>query len=333
MKCYFYIVCHRRKAFNAYELLLLVAERFEDLFRERLLDVALKRRKALHDFSQGTSRITSEMVSHAEAANTYEVDSESVVDHKYIVDASIARCSCASGIGGKFCKHIAAVERFFPDSICVNRMVSPSERFQVALLAAGREEVPNPTFFGCSENEANQLLREAVSIFACSSDQATAVEDEPDSDVELPDSSDDFEEDKMSDKAVVGIIEAAGQQFKSMLLDHRSDPNVMSGVLAMQRNLSKLSNSNALATALHNFGKNCSAAGGKSSRRISVQPTGISRRGEGQPRGASALTKGRPRKRKAGEARLVCVPHKRRRLLALNVELNQPNSKSHGTGH
>jgi hypothetical protein len=256
-----------------------------------------------------------------------------MVDYKYTVDASIIRCTCIAGIGGKFCKHIAAVERFFPDSICVNRMVTPSERFQVALLAAGRAKVPNPKFFGCTDNEAIKLLSDPLSSPAVASTVAIAMDDEQGSDCDFTYSPNTFEDDTMSDTASVRMIEEAAQQFKSALLNHRSDPNVISGVMALQRRLGKLASSNALATALHTFGKNGSVAGGKSSRRIAVQPTGIARRGEGQPRGASALSKGRPRKRKAGEVKLVGVPHKRRRLLALNVSLNQPNSKSHGAGH
>ena len=87
-----------------------------------------------------------------------------------------------------------------------------------------------------------------------------------------------------------------------------------------------------MATALHMFGNNCVSAG-NSTRRIAVQPTGIARRGEGQPRGASALSKGRPRKRKAGEVKVASVPSKRQRNMALNVALNQANSRSHGSGH
>ena len=136
----------------------------------------------------------------------------------------------------------------------------------------------------------------------------------------------------MSYKNAVALVEAAAEQWKALVLQYKSDPNVLSGVLAMKGTMNNILNSNALASALHTFGKAC-VGDGKSSRRIAVQPTAIARRREGQPRGASALSKGRPRKRKAGEVKMASVPHKRRRILALNVALNQPNSKSHGSGH
>ena len=308
-----------------------MAEQFEEMFKDRLLDIALRRRKALHEINDHrmTSRITAEMVVHSDEPNIYEVESESVLDCKYTVDTLIVRCTCVAGIGGKFCKHIAAVERFFPGSIAIDRMSTAPERYQVALLAVGNGEVPEPQFFGCTDEQAAELRnRSDNSLVVCSAEFTSA---EQGSEADAGSSGDDFEE-PLSDKATIAMVEAAAQQWKALVLQHKSDPNVVSGVLAMQKTMGKISNSNALATSLHTFGKSWVGAG-KSSRRIPVQPTAIARRREGEPRGASALSKGRPRKRKAGEAKMAFVPHKRRRMLAFNVALNQPNGKSHGTGH
>lgn len=68
-------------------------------------------------------------------------------------------------------------------------------------------------------------------------------------------------------------------------------------------------------------------SGGAGRGKIPCQPTSISRRSTGRPRGAAPLCKGR---RPAGAA---APPSKRPRNLALNIQNNVANAKSHGSGH
>jgi len=61
---------------------------------------------------------------------------------------------------------------------------------------------------------------------------------------------------------------------------------------------------------------------------IRVQPTAVNRRRPGITRGSKRLPAGRPPK---SEKRTR--PSKRPRNLQMNVDANQPNAKSHGSGH
>lgn len=118
-----------------------------------------------------------------------------------------------AGIGGKFCKHISAVERYFPGSISINRMTTAPERYQVALLAVGSEEVADPQFFGCSEHEAAQLKRASHnSLTGYTEIRRTSAEDAQESGVDVAGSGDDLE-DQLSYKHAVALVEAVAHQW------------------------------------------------------------------------------------------------------------------------
>jgi hypothetical protein len=266
----------------------------------------------------------------------FTVRSESSDDFIYDVNASILMCTCIAGSGGKFCKHLAAVEHFFPDQVHVNRLLSPEQRYDLARIAVEQSELPPATFFGCSSRE-HDVQRSPLSM----SSTINANTDHANSD-------DDFVTDSRSCKTLtysdggsgdvssqttVDSIEATVKEFRELLERFPRDTNVSLGMAAMRKTMRKFTNANGIASALHLFGKESVGAAGGRSKKISVQPTAISRRSEGKPRGCSALSKGAPRKRKNEEANIAGNAKKRPRNLILNVQLNRPNAKSHGSSH
>ena len=95
------------------------------------------------------------------------------------------------------------------------------------------------------------------------------------------------------------------------------------GMQKVMDRLCKIKTSNMFDSFLHSWGSGLGLTKGRKSQ-IKVQPTSVSRRRPGLSRGASTVGKGRPALNASEKKGL-----KRKRNLALNIALNQPNAKSH----
>ena len=302
----------------------MIAEKFEDVFKNRMLEIALKRRKALHIFRPCDTSITSDMVVPLdENKQTFMVCSVSTPGLGYEVDTALLMCTCVSGKGGKFCKHLAAIEQFHPDVVALNRMVTPRERYELAVVAVGCDAAGEPAFYGADNTFDSDMQAAPVNHPDILIKDKQEIEDEPEDFVSLHSTA----------EAAANTRDDVVGQFTNMINTYMDDPNMVSALVSMGKALNKMKNRNVFCSAVHMFGKECVGRSAGHSKKIRVQPTGIARRSQGKPRGATALTRGKLRKRKVGEAAIPRANPKRARCLSLNVALNRPNAKSHGSGH
>jgi len=209
-------------------------------------------------------------------------------------------------------------------------MATAQERYTLAVLAVGTSAAPERSVFGLTDADISPGTDRTVSLATTSVMESQSLTMAHTESIGSVDSEDDFVTDSTNQR--IEGARAIVQGFSEHNEQFITDPNKMPALESMDRAMQKMTNQNTLISAITMFGKEgVGLAGGKSSRRIRVQPTGIARRSAGKPRGASALAKGRPLKRK--DARQCQSAVKRPSSLAHNVELNRANAKSHGTGH
>ncbi|XP_076057040.1 uncharacterized protein LOC143034607 [Oratosquilla oratoria] len=102
------IVLNRNKAHNGAQLLLVMADVYNNYLRLRLSDVLLKKDSSC---KPSTSTIPMCAVTHA-GGTVYTVKSASQEGICYNVDLSIGMCSCLCGNTGSVCKHQLAASQY-----------------------------------------------------------------------------------------------------------------------------------------------------------------------------------------------------------------------------
>jgi hypothetical protein len=205
-------------------------------------------------------------------------------NESYMVDVNIKVCSCLMGRTGTLCKHISAVEYYYPEKVNLPKVLTASDRYNLQLVAVGKERASSPTFFGISNKSVkfNDPLKKLNTMLTINP---------------AADSIDSNSSERATLASNLGSS-ALGRNLSQLVDLYSNDPEVLKGVLAMQNTLKKIKNASSLASCLHLFGKNI--VGTKTSsrkRKIKVQPTGISRRAAGKPRSSSALRKGAPKRK------------------------------------
>lgn len=139
----FLLLFFRCKAYNTAQLLLFMVEIFHNYMRQRLVDVALCRRKVKSITVDRTVNIEVKSVS----GDLYYVQSQSDKTHEYKVDLSIGMCSCVKGQSGAICKHQIACAEYSITALPQMFVSTSSSRRWLAALAVGQENVPKERFF------------------------------------------------------------------------------------------------------------------------------------------------------------------------------------------
>jgi len=160
----------RRKVYNVTQLASTLIKGYDCVIVRRLEDVALGREKPAHNPETKTSTLKEDIERDAESETLFFVKSESDDKAKYFVDAGIPCCSCKSGkcgsqilivesvwlnsdilgAGGHFCKHLAAIEFFFPEANILAsppRVVTYEDMFQLLQLVHGDEASSKAEFY------------------------------------------------------------------------------------------------------------------------------------------------------------------------------------------
>lgn len=144
----------RSKAFNLVALVEFVVTRMEAYYQSRLMEFANGRIRNQHIMlSRAMTKcegIPAESITKLDEGH-YEVRSATQADVAYSVDAGIGICTCPDGCGGRFCKHIAAVYKYYSVEVPNLPACSAKDRYEVARLAHGPKALPYD-FFGESEN-------------------------------------------------------------------------------------------------------------------------------------------------------------------------------------
>ncbi|KAJ8970404.1 hypothetical protein NQ317_017186 [Molorchus minor] len=132
------LVLQRCKAFNSCALIDFVCNVFENYHKRRIISFA-NYRKNKNDLIYSKLKFKAKnLLVDKLTESQYLVMSESDNKLLYTVDMNIGMCDCIAGQGGKFCKHMCAVEENFHllTTNC-SPLLSPNDRRDLAELAVG----------------------------------------------------------------------------------------------------------------------------------------------------------------------------------------------------
>ena len=293
---------YRNKAQNGAQLLVVMADVYDNYLRLRLSDVILKKDTSS---KTATSTIPLSAVTHDGGA-VYQVTSAGQENVQYSVDLSIGTCSCSSGNTGSVCKHQLAASQFSAIRLPQLYTCTAIEKKRLYRILYGDKEMPTTSFFDGlvahpPENEISQLDHINEEMAVCHQHQ--------------------------KDVAAAGTVEVAEttevlderiDEFTSMLnreLKRTKGTSMLSSLNIFEQRVKACKNPAQVSTFLRTAGCTLFKASGAFRKKIPCQPTSIARRLSGQPRGKAALLKGKIIKRK--------------RNLALNISNNVPNAKIH----
>ncbi|KAK4327556.1 hypothetical protein Pmani_001963 [Petrolisthes manimaculis] len=142
------------KAYNTVQLLIFMVEIFDAYMRQRLVDVALRRRRLK---SITVEKYPTDAVKSI-GESLYSVQSQSDPTQVYEVDLAIGMCTCVKGQTGAICKHQVACAEYSMTAVPQILVLDCSSRQWLAALAVGTENAPKEDFFkGLTEIEDEEI--------------------------------------------------------------------------------------------------------------------------------------------------------------------------------
>lgn len=326
----------RCKAFNTSQLIMFMNEIFDEYMKQRLLDVSLCRRKVVKP-PTGIS-ISKESITRCnDDQYQFIVKSQSKEQTQYTVDLKTGLCDCSVGMTGQVCKHqVACSEQFLLELPQVFKN-SPENRHWLASVALGNDNVPPLDFFATLKENPESVSGDDHSIIGEKEKSHGSTSHDIDNvEVETPPANIKQEVEcnetgnlsnpaKPSGAAVLQVITEINDTMLHLASQY-GDEQTLEGMQKFLSRLKSVRTSNQLNSLLHSTGSSAMQGAGRG--KIPCQPTSVARRQVGMPRGTAPIGKGRKRK-----GSLIEKAMKRQRNLALNISLNQPNAKSHGSGH
>ncbi|XP_076036776.1 uncharacterized protein LOC143022436 [Oratosquilla oratoria] len=295
------IVLNRNKAHNGAQLLLVMADVYNNYLRLRLSDVLLKKDSSC---KPSTSTIPMCAVTHA-GGTVYTVKSASQEGICYNVDLSIGMCSCLCGNTGSVCKHQLAASQYSAVRLPQLYACTVAEKEVLYKVIYGDKPMPTSNFFD------GLFADTPVNVVSHVNKEPAARDDEQgDVAVVIETSAQTTNENQSIDTSI--------DEFTSMInreLKRTKSTCMLSSFAVFEQRLKSCRNPAQVNTFLRTAGCTIFKASGAAKRKIPCQPTTIARRQFGQPRGKAALLKGKITKRK--------------RNLALNILKNLPNAKIH----
>lgn len=292
----------RNKAHNGAQLLLVMADVYNNYLRLRLSDVILKRDRSSKTAS---STIPLTAVNHS-GGGVYTVDSLSQEGLEYTVDLSIGTCSCISGITGSVCKHQLAASQYSAVRLPQLYNLNIHDKKLYYKVVFGDKPMPSDTFF-------EEIVPKDV-VCACPlDDEPSASTNQEVSKTCTSVSSSNIEEIREKVNTNERLKQFCEKIFQ--IIDPHMGPCLLETLDVFERRITACRNSAQIQTFLRTAGSTL-FNGSKAFRgKIPCQPTSIARRRAHQPRGKAALLKGRS--------------VKRNRNLSMNISKNVPNGKLH----
>ncbi|KAJ2952467.1 hypothetical protein O0L34_g6778 [Tuta absoluta] len=300
------VVLQRCKVFNMCALLDFVANTFESYHKKRLIQFANGRARnltlAYEKFCQSSSSIKD--IVHMDD-DTYFVKDKTDL---YVVNCEMATCDCPSGAGGRFCKHLCAVEKKRRAAFTTSLYLDDSDRQQFAKLALGDQF--SSSFFenitGASSTYNEN--RQTDSIISSNVIQES---------FELPMSSAEFNTTD-SNEIYENAVQSIKEQWQRITDILEKDSNAANTKILSKfgSDLSKLQTPSSIISFI--VEKNVQ----RRSRKIHVQPTSIARRKERGLPCSGRIQSGRPSKSES-------VKRKRVHNIASNIDDNMPPAKKH----
>jgi len=309
-------VLSRVKAYNVIALIDFVCTTLEEYYRRRLREFS--------NFRSHNARLfLKTQINKAKEINKEDIskieDCEYTVQYKeksFNVNMQIGICSCNKGKFGQFCIHQCAIYMHF-DSLSQNfPAVTPSDRHNIALLADGDIALPEEFFqsflldsnVAITKNINNEESVQINNIISNNTNQnIIAATTNTTNSQQVP---------QESISSIINLFKEIHQNYGSS----------SSGLKTLETRLKKIKSKGNWESFLHTAGNQAVQLRRRSGAAIRVQPTTIARRLPLITRGSKRLPSGRPAKNEI-------ILKKRQRNLGENIKKNQPNAKSHGSGH
>lgn len=214
-------------------------------------------------------------------ASYYEVPSQNMPDTVYLVDSRSGMCNCKAGKKGQFCKHVAAVYKFFDVKGNNIPSVTIESRREIAYVALGND-IPEYSYFlplhmnEMSEEELKKAHGKLDRIPSSVRDGSDTLSNDNNSqDIEMSLNEDDLRaeesplqnETKSEFQDVIGVLSQLNLKFGS-------SPE---GIRKLSKRLNSIKSSGQWESFLHTAGNNI-AIRRRHGAKIKVQPMAIQRR-------------------------------------------------------
>ena len=301
------MLLYRNKSHSAAQLLMVMADVYNNYLRLRLSDVLLKK-----DRCSKTVEVPLSDVTH-DGGSVYTVNSKSQDTSQYTVDLSIGMCTCSKG--NSVCKHQIAASQFSAVRLPQMHSCTSSEKKHLYKLIYADKPLPTPTFLGglSADAPADAVTHVNLPRVACGQPQTDANQVE-----EVAAKMGLVAQPSSVASETSQSFQQRIDQFTSMLneeLKRKESPCIFGSLDIFEQRVKACRNPVHFSTVLRIAGCALFKGSGSFRKRIPCQPTNILRRISGQPRGKTALLKGRIVKRK--------------HYSSLNISKNLPNAKIH----
>lgn len=305
------IVLQRCKVFNSCALVDFIVNVFENYYKRKLLEFANSRRsKPQIDYKNMCIRAKEVNIIYQIDNTIFHVASEKDPNLLYTVNAKIAFCDCPSGTGGKFCKHLCAVEQKFGILFKTSPVLTVHDRIQLAKLAVGYSAPEE--FYKNMDSNVTDLENSVLSSNAVTAETSSVAEVELATVVDLQVNA---EESKSRFKEEMIKMRCEFSRITSTLEANQS-PEATLSIIKFNAILNKIKTPSQILNFLEAKSQIC----GRKSRKIRVQPTSISRRKNKALPQSGRIQAGRPSK---------IEKLKRKHSLGNNISQNLPNAKLH----
>lgn len=233
----------------------------------------------------------------------------------FIVNSEMAVCDCHFGAGGKFCKHLCAVERKYGAMFKTSLLLNEFDRQNFARLALGDEF--SPQFFE-DIKDTSATPKDTNSTDFCTDVSCPINAD-----------SDSFELSNISIDTLSNDKTSINENYKNVVANVRTQLNRITDILETDSNPANTnilikfsSNLSKLQTPCNIISFICEMNTRKNSRKINVQPTSIARRKNRNLPCSGRIQSGRP---------AVSESLKRKRVhnISSNINNNEPTAKKH----
>lgn len=317
------IVLERCKAFNAAALVDFVFEVLENYHTRRLIKF----------ISYRVAKPTLEYQSFCKKAKNLQVTSvnestfhvHSSLDNQLVYTVNFKNdyqyCDCPAGQGGAYCKHICAI--YLSNNVVSNSpKLSYGDRVNLATLAIGKNV--DYDFLKNMDLENNSETSMLLNSNQCSDYINSEINTENEIEIEntnLNGNSAIFTEDNcnLSNNMELELesFQTEIDRIKALASEHNNSKFALKSIRNLKKHFQRITSISDLAEVTNHFMRH--------GKLIGTQPTSRSRRKTSISSGVKRIQAGRP----SNVEKNKNIKRQRKRCLALNINENVPNSKTH----
>lgn len=300
------VVLQRCRAFNSCALVDFICNVFDGYHKRRLIEFANSRRdqKLSYHYAKFLNKIDTTQIMKRNDFE-YKVTSKKG-DDIYTVNVKWQTCDCDYGRGGRYCKHMCAVEVKYNIQLSIRPLLSVEEKTKFAKVALGTSvsvdflkgmditddivpDVPDQALF-------ERTTENVQTVVSCVNDSVTSSTQQ---------------------------LQCLREEF-SRIVDIAETHSTSINAKCIKRTVQRMKLIKTPTQVLSFLSEQLTVMNRK---KIRVQPTAISRRKErGITKGGGRIQSGRPAKEEATTAKKTT---KRKHNLGLSIKTNRPNAKPH----